>query len=122
MTLIGCWRFTVKTTQNGVDNGQTICLEPDSLFFESTKTSESRINEYTSYLMQITQSADQSQSLTRGRMRPEKRSLWNPASSKRNGSFSVYITNTFLQQRAASALRFLVVIRPVNIIILDPVQ
>ena len=30
MTLIGCWRFTVTNTENGVGNSQTMSLMPNS--------------------------------------------------------------------------------------------
>ena len=45
MTLSGCSRFTVMSTHNGVRNRDTISSEPDSLFGEFTKASESRISE-----------------------------------------------------------------------------
>ncbi|KAI0238530.1 hypothetical protein LSAT2_010745 [Lamellibrachia satsuma] len=48
MTLIGCWRFTGTSTQNGVvtvDNSETTPLLPDSFLGGFTKPSESRINE-----------------------------------------------------------------------------
>ena len=48
MTQVGCCRFTVTPTQNGVSGDQTISPKPDSLLGELTKTSESRISETTS--------------------------------------------------------------------------
>ena len=50
MTLIGCWRFTGTTTENGVvtvDNNETTPLLLDSFLGGFTKPSESQISETT---------------------------------------------------------------------------